>query len=424
MKDSYEVLIVGAGASGLSALRQLRQAGRDAVCVEARDRIGGRVLTINDPKAPLPIELGPEFVHGRPPESWELIRSGNLTVFDCEEHSVHIADGHVQKQSNAWEQVGAITEEMKRVAESGRDLPFAEFLDQTRFSAEAKQLATSYVEGFNAADRRVIGVAALARDARAAAQIEGDRNSRIASGYRALIEELQGGEAVHLNHQVERVEWSRGQASVMFQGRSITAKRVVITVPLGVLQAGDIAFLPEPARVLDAARAIRFGHVVRVVMRFNEPWWEENEELGDAGFWLSREHYFPTWWTTLPVRSSLLTGWCAGPRAELLLGASREEVIGRALDDLAKVTRVNRKRLEQMLQAAHFHDWHADCFSRGAYSYLPAGSLAQHKELAIPVEDTLFFAGEATEISGHGGTVHGAIASGRRAAQQVIRSFE
>ncbi len=290
------------------------------------------------------------------------------------------------------------------------------------------------MEGFNAADKDIIGVASLALDAQAAEAIDGDRNFRFANGYtkfvEALLAEARANSAqLRLSSIVEAVRWERGRVEVQVRSAlsgqrwTTNAKRLLITVPLGVLQANDITFSPVPEHISDAAAALAFGQVMRVVLRFREAWWEEREDLGDAGFWLSRERYFPTWWTTLPMRSTLLTGWSAGPRANALVGKPQSEIVKLAIEDLSRVTLVSPEQLQAQLEAVYFHDWHADQFARGAYSYVPAGAMGLRKLLTLPVNDTLFFAGEATETEGHGATVHGAIASGRRAATQVLRSL-
>jgi monoamine oxidase len=385
---------------------------------------------VRDPFSPLPIELGAEFIHGRPPESWEIVRKANLLVYDCAEDAVHMNEGKVEDAADAWEQVDEINEEMMQVAGKGKDPTFLDFVEQSTHSEKAKRWATAYVEGFNAAHKEVIGVASLALDAQAADAIEGDKNFRIASGYEAIPSYLVAGVKdskthIKLNTVVEAIHWTRGLASVHVRsaltgGTSlIQARCLIVTLPLGVLQ--HMLFEPEPADVLTAARALRFGQVMRVVLRFSHPWWEEREDLADAGFWLSQETYFPTWWTPLPVRAPILTGWSAGPHADKLLGLSKPEVIKHALEDLSHLTGHPLRDLQPALQTAHFHNWHDDPFARGAYSYVPAGALEQRKALAEPVKNTLFFAGEATELNGHSATVHGAIATGQRAAQQVLK---
>ncbi len=434
----WDVLIIGAGAAGLTALRELCAAGLKVLCVEARDRIGGRIFTIHDPLAPVPIELGAEFVHGRPPEIWDVIRAAGLTAYDCAENAVHIKNGKVQHDGDAWELVSRVMDGMQKAASDGEDQTFLSFLERSKYPRNAKELAASYVEGFNAARKEEIGIASLAQDARASDAIDGDRSFRIMNGYHSLITALLYGREdllskLRLSSIVERVEWRKGSAKVHVRsgltGRieKLRSSRVVLTVSLGVLQAdpnapGAIQFDPEPGEILTAARALRFGHVIRIVLRFREAFWESNTKLADAGFLLSDEQCFPTWWTPRPVHAPVITGWSAGPHADSLLGQPRSAIIKHALKDLARITNFNVPRVSSLVEAAYLHDWHEDPFSRGAYSYVPAGALPFRAALAEPVAETLFFAGEATELSGHSATVHGAIASGRRVAERILKS--
>ena len=148
-------------------------------------------------------------------------------------------------------------------------------------------------------------------------------------------------------------------------------RRVIVTVPLGVLQMtpdtpGSIRFEPEPAEILTAARTLRFGDVIRLVLRFREAFWDSNNDISDAGFLFSDEQLFPTWWTSLPVHAPVLTGWSAGPHADELLGQSRVTIISGAIATLARITGSRRKRLSGLLEAAYLHDWHGDPFARGA----------------------------------------------------------
>jgi hypothetical protein len=351
---SCDVLIVGAGIAGLTALNELSRHGVHVVCVEARDRIGGRIFTIEDPYSPLPIELGPELIHGLPPETWDLVRPAKLAVCDCQERSAHIRRGKADGHGDAWEQIGQITDEMKRVAGTGADPSFFEFIQEARQPQAVKDLATSYVEGFNAAHKERISVASLAQDAESAEAVDGDRTFRIASGYTRIPEFLletsrDGDSQLRLNTIVSSVRRSPGRAQV--EARStltdatfqIESRRVIITVPLGVLKAredevGAIAFNPVPISVISALDSLEFGHVTRLVFQFKEAWGQKHEDLSDTGFWLSDEKFFPTWWTTLPMRTPLLTGWSAGPHTDELLGQPKPVIVSRALEDLSKIS--------------------------------------------------------------------------------------
>lgn len=420
-----DAIIIGAGAAGLAALEELDKAGLRTILIEARSWIGGRIRTVRDAMSPLPIELGAEFVHGRPPELWDIIREAGLAVYDGTDESRYMNNGAVERRAEAWDLVDKILEDMRKAAAKG-DRSFESFLKTAKYSADAKRAARGYVEGFNAANAKSISIRALAEETAAADEIDGDRVFRFAGGYDAvplhLAKRVPGfGYKLQLDTVVKRVDWKRGAVKVKTEQDVFQAKRAIITVPLGVLQSGSIRFAPEPVDILEAARRLRFGQVFRVVLRFREPLWEGVEELEDAGFILSDRKLFPTWWTTLAMRSTILTGWSAGAHADALIGASREDVLKSALESLASITGLG-DAVAAKLDRAYFHDWEADPFAKGAYSYVPSGALSARRQLGVPVEETLFFAGEATEQNGHSATVHGAIASGRRAARQLLEA--
>ncbi len=150
-----------------------------------------------------------------------------------------------------------------------------------------------------------------------------------------------------------------------------------------------------------------------MVLQFHDrPWALAHERMH---FLFAQGEHPPTYWTTAPRPSPLLTCWAGGPRALQTPNAPTLQSAAHA-----SLARIFGRPLEPGLVAAHFHDWMADPFSRGAYSWAPAGAAEAASTLASPVEQTLFFAGEHTDTTGHPGTVHGALRSGLRAAQQVL----
>jgi monoamine oxidase len=306
-------------------------------------------------------------------------------------------------------------------------MTFDEFLSGTPQPQDVRDWARSFVQGFNAARADVISIKALAQESDAADAIDGDRSFRILNGYDSVPLALcRQAQDIRLNTVVESIGWSKGSVSAhvrsAFTGEltALRAKRAIVTVPLGVLQTGTIRFDPEPVDNLAAARQLCFGQVVRLVLRFRERIWDSKKEFADAGFLLSDAPVFPTWWSTLPVRAPVIVGWSAGPKADALAACDRDEVLEKALDQLAKITHVPAHELQESLDQVYYHDWATDPFARGAYSYVPAGSADARQRLARPAEDTLFFAGEAANTEGHAATVHGAIASGRTAAQHIL----
>jgi monoamine oxidase len=447
-----DVIIIGAGAAGLSAAIALGKAGFSVTLLEARNRIGGRIFTLLDPKLHAPIELGAEFIHGRPPEILDLLKSRKVQIKEVDGDNWCVEEERI-RPCDFFSEVDKILQKMK-TADSRDDESFVDFLK--RYSSKlkntpqlrrAKQWATGYVSGFNAADPALVGVNWLVQGMRAEEKIEGDRAFRAEHGYSDLIEIFQqqvqdeaSGVFVENNTVVERIEWRPGRAEIVASSPNgtvnLSAPRVLITVPLGVLQAradesGAIQFVPKlPRQKQNAIRNIAMGKVIRVTLRFRERFWENllptrekgSKSMGGMSFLFSHDDWFPTWWTTAPLKLPLLTGWAPFHCAARLSGQSESFVIDQSLQALHRLLGVSKLELETLLEHPYFHDWQSDPFSRSAYSYGKVGHDRAPQELAAPVENTLFFAGEATDLSGHNGTVHGAIASGKRAADEIVNS--
>jgi monoamine oxidase len=312
---------------------------------------------------------------------------------------------------------------------AGTDLSFDEYLRAAAIEPRQAKLARAYVEGFNAADASRIGIAALARQQLAEEAIEADRLFHVQGGYDAIPNYLaersrQDGAVIALGHRVRRVEWTEGSvvvAGMHARGEfACSARRAVITLPLGVLQARDVRFEPLPANILMHADAMAMGSAARISLLFASTWWEDK----DLGFLFAAGESIPTWWTPMPNRTPLLTGWAGGPKAAALAHTMAHSLGPQAIEDtalglLAKFFGASASSVRAELLGAYCHDWQADEFSRGAYSYVPEGALDSSAHLTEPVADTLYFAGEHADLDGHWGTVHAALKSGMRAAEQI-----
>ena len=448
---STDVIVIGAGMAGLAAARELTRAGLQVEILEARDRIGGRVHTVRDPSLDYPVEMGAEFVHGLAPEIWLPLQHKNLNVTEVEGDLWCALDGKLQP-CNFFAQADKILSAMN---DEDPDQSFLTFLDR-RFPgsdhAEAKEWATRYVSGFNAANPADISVHWLVHNREAEEQIEGDRAFRIAGGYQKLLDiftaELRldnsgpnvGGKgvpvgvpAIHLNTVVRAIRWRPGTVRIEAHNTrgniAFEAPHVLVTLPVGVLQSpGAIRFDPAlPGEKLEALDLQVMGKVMRVTLCFRERFWQEmrprqNKTLGNLSFLFSRQDCFPTWWTQMPDEVPIITGWSAARSAESMAGMSEGRITDIALGSLAGLLAMDKWHLQSQLTAAYFHNWDSDPFSCGAYTYVKAGGEGCQAILAAPVEETLFFAGEATDTGGHNGTVHGAIASGQRAAKEILKS--
>jgi monoamine oxidase len=451
MAKHPDVVVIGAGASGITAAIELARAGLVVTILEARDRIGGRMFTMQDPKCQAPVELGAEFIHGKPPEIWKLLKRHKIRTTEVDGDNWCVNEGEL----GPCDFFSEVDEILKKMKGCKGDRSFLDFLEDfcgqttrdTRQNAapleEAKKWALGYVSGFNAADPAVVGVHWLLKGMHAEEKIEGDRAFRAEHGYADLInifkQDLNDAEVqIQMSTVVESIDWQLGQVEIVARGAkgatTFSASRVLVTVPLGVLQAredenGAIRFIPElPAEKHKAIHNVMMGKVIRVTLRFRERFWKDLPRVRSKGgktmdgmsFLLSHDEWFPTWWTH--EKQPFLTGWAPFHCAERLSGRSQSFVIEKALLTLHQLLGVGVQELETLFEHAYCHDWQNDPFSRGAYSYGRVGGDGMEAALGRPIENTLFFAGEATDTGGHNGTVHGAIASGKRAAAEILRS--
>jgi monoamine oxidase len=422
---TYDIIVIGAGVAGLAAAGRLLAAGKRVIVLEARDRVGGRVHTIHDPAWPIPIERGAEFVHGRPRETWDILAAAGLTAYDVPDQHWYLKNGQLRHDDTFWERIEPIFTRMKNHGHD--DQSFAEFAASQRdLNFEDVSLASSYVEGFDAADRHDVSIEWLDLASRAEEEV-GDKQFRVTDGYDGVVRWLEakvGAENIRLNATVNRIEWSQSAVSVYIGNEPLRARAAIITLPLGVLKApidapGAIRFIPElPQAKRDALGKLRMGAVVKVILRFAEPFWEKHGDE-DVNFMHDPAQMLPTWWTSLAVRSPVLTAWTGGPTAQLLAQQTREQILDTSLGILSKMLSSSRSEIDGLLRDSHVCDWPNDPLARGAYSYAAVGGAHSADELAKPVQGTLFFAGEATH-KGMSGTVAGAIETGYRAAAEIL----
>lgn len=445
MADQKSVIVVGAGVAGLAAAIRLAEAGFSVSIVEARERIGGRVYTGRARGLSAPIEYGAEFIHGKPPEIWGILEQNGVKTGEVEGDAWCVSTKGLAP-CDFFSDADRILEKMD---DSSADESFQSFLNrcfpnrsQDPRQEEAKKRATRYVSGFNAADPALVGVHWLVEEMRAKEKIEGDRAFRAENGYADLLNIFSRkittrAIALHLSTTVQIIEWNEKVVNMTArteQGISnFLASAVLITVPLGVLKAGPdehgaIRFRPAlPPEKLQAMDKLEMGKVIRIVLQFRERFWEKirpagKRTLADMSFLFSDDELIPTWWTAHPENHPIITGWAPFSAAERLSGHDISFVRPKAVETLARLLSYDRDALDNLLVDAYCHDWQSDPFSRGAYSYGKVGCDGAQQALGAPLSDTLFFAGEATDVTGHNGTVHGAIASGERAANEILRS--
>jgi monoamine oxidase len=430
-ESRYDVIVLGAGIAGLTAARQLAAAGSRARVVEARNRVGGRILsqTVGEEI----VELGAEFIHGKPPILWNLIDEAGLETYELGGKDFCWDREHLHECDDDSGDVFKYLEALKDW--NREDCSFAQYLDIHHVPQAIRNRLIGFVEGFNAADHRVIGVAALAKQQAIEDATQGNRMFHVRGGY-ARVPEVLAQQIGHLNGTISlgthatAIRWKQGSVEVdcLCHGIPETyhAAAVVIALPLGVLQSGALNISPLPEHAVHLMSQIRVGHAHRINMVFRRRFWADVaaptdiRDLGELSFLQAFSELFPVWWTKFPELSSTLVAWTGGPRADGIANRAPQDLEHAAIRELAKIFSLGEARLSEMLVQSVSHDWQKDPLAQGTYSYLPAGALHVPEALSQPIESTVFIAGEHTDTTGNWGTVHGAMESGTRAANQIL----
>ncbi len=420
-----EVLVIGAGAAGLAGARELAQQGFAVRVLEARDRVGGRICTCRSAGG-YPIELGAEFIHGIGNSVWNIVGTAGLSVHEVPNRHWQFLNGRLTENSDFWDDLAAVTEEIDSRTPEQDVRSWLE--SRRRIDNRIKQLALDYVEGFHAARAERMSLHAWARANAAAERGNGQRAFRVQSGYDeipgVLLNELLSRKAtIEFNTIVKDIRWEPGAVEVEAETgdtmRVFRGTRVLITLPLGVLQSvhDGVSFYPPLESKKSALENLAMGQVLKVAIEFRSRFWP----VENFGFIHSDDEWLPTWWAD--ERGPVLVGWAGGPRAEWLSCESDDAILDEAFRALSRIFRVDPKRILELHAASWMHDWMHDRFAGGAYSFTPVGMTVVPRQLAAPVADTLFFAGEATDSQGEQGTVQAALASGTRAANAIAQSI-
>src|SRR3981189_3731210 len=414
------IVVIGAGAAGLMAARELARAGKRVTILEARHRCGGRIHPLPAAEFGYPAEGGAEFVHGEAPVTHSLVREARLSLLPIEGAQWTVEDGKLSRepQDPHEAQLHRALQELKD------DLTVAEFLRRYFAGPEYGRLRHSIermVEGYDAADPERASTLAL-RDE----WVDGARSTqaRIAGGYGALIDFLTAdcrNHAVAIDPGAAACVIEAGNARGLVRcanGDAYEYDAVVLTVPLPLLK--EIELPPVERERAAAAAHIGFGNVIKILLRFETRWWvDKRMDLTDLTFLLS-DARIPVWWTQHPAEHPVLTGWFGGPKTEGMARLNEQELIEAGVGSLADIFGLDPKQLMGSLVAARAINWAHDPLAGGAYSYATPETRAAQAVLSRIDGGAVFFSGEALYRGRVMGTVEAALASGLQTARTLL----
>lgn len=428
--NGSRIIIIGGGAAGLIAARQLVRKGMDVTILEARKRLGGRIHSFTNNSFTKITEGGAEFVHGKQEITLALLKEYKLKFKPAKGKVWHARDGETEKDKSIVTEHHRLLK--KKLNELKRDIALKTFMDRYFKGSEYYSLRQSvygFVEGYESADAKYFSTFAFREDW---LEVEKWKQYRVESGYQSLIDAIVRecrdlGCKVRLSSVVKTIHWKTHQVEVRCtNGKSYTAEKAVISVPLGILQKNKLRFSPAMPVKQNAAKALGYGYVIKILLLFRTKFWEEEsvrERLGKKMknlFFLFSEGTIPVWWTQSPSPRPLMCGWLSGPEAKKHSAKSGRLIINEALLSLSFIFKLDVQAMHTKLQGWKVVNWSKDEFTLGSYSYATVGAKKYIRSLERPEKNTLFFAGE--HLAEPTGTVEAAFVSGMKAADLILQS--
>jgi monoamine oxidase len=403
--SEVDVVVVGAGAAGLAAGRRLGACGVSLVIAEARERVGGRAWTVATRLGP--VDLGCEWLHSADRNPWTgIARRLGFTVDErLPDWRSRIARRYGDAAQADWAAAyAAFADRMEAAANDAEDRPASTLLSADgRWNAMANAIST-WANGVEL-DRLSVQDHARYTDTGV--------NWRVLEGYGTLIARYGAALPLRLGCEVRAIDHRGRQIVVTTSRGELRARAAIVTVPTNVLAAGAIRFIPALPDKIAAAQGLPLGLADKLFLALDEAAEDfpaDRHVLGHTdrvatGSYQLRPHGRP-----------MIAGYFGGELAAALERAGPQAMADFALAELAGLFGSGIRRKVSLLAASA---WAGDAYARGSYSFALPGRAADRRRLAAPVDDRLFFAGEACSFDFFS-TAHGALLSGEAAADAAL----
>jgi len=413
LPSSIDVAIIGAGAAGLSAAHALQNSGLSIIVLEARDRVGGRAHTIT-PAPGIIFDLGCGWLHSA--DKNRFVGIANQLNFEIDktrppwrEQSFDTGFPLAERQ-NFIRALDAFYDRAEQAAQAaiknGHDEAASNYLEPgNRWNPMIDAIST-YINGCELDQVSILDMDAYE---------DTDLNWRIRRGYGTLIAAYGATCPLALNCEVTLIDHSAKRVRIETSRGTLTADKVIVTVPTNLIGDEAIRFHPPLPAKVDAARGLPLGLADKVTLALDEP-----EALPKEGN--LRAATMRTEMGTYHIRpfgQPCIEGFFGGRFAQSLEDAGEGAIAAASIDEIVSFLGNDfRRKLKPLAESR----WAHDPFARGSYSHALPGHAGDRAVLAAPVDGRLFFAGEATS-PGFFSTAHGARDSGERAAGEVLASL-
>jgi len=418
--EKETVIILGGGIAGLITANELAD-HYHIILIEADNRLGGRIHSYKEKIFSTVVEGGSEFIHGKLKETLNLLKQADIDYTRVKGEMYRKEKAEWIKRDDIMEGWDELLKKMKKIK---NDMTMYDFLQQYFNTPEKSNLrrhVIAFTEGFDVADIKKVSVKSLYKEW----SHETFDTYRITGGYGLLINWLvnkceERGCRIITGEAVKQIDWETNSVTVYTASeKKFNAEKVVVTVPISVLQKtlgkASVNFTPPLDDYINAAQQIGYGDVIKVLLQFKESLWKK-----DTGFILSDE-MIPTWWTQLPDPIPLLTGWAGGSKAQRLSDETDDDILEKALLSLANIFNLPVNDIREKISGAKVFNWQKNEWSLGAYSYFMPESVAAIKLLNTPVNNTIYFSGEALYEGESPGTVEAAIVHAKQTAAKLLK---